>query len=74
MVIAHNIHCIYQNSLLNMHERFKANLVEAKLENYAILCDLRRNNTGDRISHIRMIQGNQLYIYHVEEEILEMYI
>lgn len=48
--------------ILNTHDIFEANLVQAKLENYGIHCDLRTNDAGGMIPHLRIMQGIQIYI------------
>ena len=48
--------------ILNTHDIFEANLVQAKLESYGIHCDLRTNDAGGSIPHLRVMQGIQIYI------------
>lgn len=36
--------------------------MQAKLESYGIPCDLRTNDAGGSIPHLRIMQGIQLYI------------
>lgn len=48
--------------ILNTHDIFEANLVQAKLESCGIHCDLRTNDAGGSIPHLRVMQGIQIYI------------
>lgn len=48
--------------ILNTHDIFQANLVQAKLESHGIHCDLRTNDAGGSIPHLRVMQGIQIYI------------
>lgn len=48
--------------ILNTHDIFEANLIQAKLESYGIHCDLRTNDAGGSIPHLRVMQGIQIYI------------
>lgn len=48
--------------ILNTHDIFEANLVQSKLESHGIPCDLRTNDAGGSIPHLRVMQGIQIYI------------
>lgn len=48
--------------ILNTHDIFEANIVQVKLESYGIHCDLRTNDAGGSIPHLRVMQGIQIYI------------
>lgn len=48
--------------ILNTQDIFEANLVQAQLESYGIHCDLRTNDAGGMLPHLRIMQGIQLYI------------
>lgn len=48
--------------ILHTHDIFEANLVQAKLENHGIPCDLRTNDAGGMIPHLRLMHGIQIYI------------
>ena len=53
---------ILEVCILNTHDIFEANLVQAKLESHGIPCDLRTNDAGGSIPHLRVMQGIQIYI------------
>lgn len=48
--------------ILTTHDIFEANLVQAKLESHGIHCDLRTNDAGGSMPHLRIMQGIQIYI------------
>lgn len=48
--------------ILNTQDIFEANLVQSKLQSYGIFCDLRTNDAGGMLPHLRIMQGIQVYI------------
>lgn len=48
--------------ILDTHDIFEAHILQAKLESNGIHCDLRTNDAGGSIPHLRVIQGIQIYI------------
>lgn len=54
---------ILEVCILNTRDIFEANLAQAKLESHGIPCDLRTNDAGGSIPHLRVMQGIQIYIF-----------
>ena len=48
--------------ILNTFELFEAQLAKAKLESNGIFCELRTNDAGGMLPHLRCVSGTQLYI------------
>ena len=48
--------------ILDTQDIFEAQLTQSKLESYGILCELRTNDAGGTLPHLRGVQGSQLYI------------
>jgi hypothetical protein len=48
--------------ILNTLNVFEAMLAQSKLESHGIFCELRTNDAGGVLPHLRNAQGAQLYI------------
>lgn len=48
--------------ILDTQNIFEAMLAQSKLESYGIPCELRTNDAGGVLPHLRNAQGVQLYI------------
>lgn len=61
--------------ILNTQDVFEAMLAQSKLASYGILCEIRTNDAGGMLPHLRTAQGTQLYISEKDiekaKEILE---
>ncbi len=54
--------------ILNTVDIFKAQLAQSKLESYGILCELRTNDAGGMLPHLRYTQGAEIYISEKDTE------
>jgi len=54
--------------ILNTPDIFEARLAQSRLENYGIICELRTNDAGGMLPHLRNAQGTQLYISEKDVE------
>lgn len=54
--------------ILSTHDILEARLAQSKLESYGILCELRTNDAGGMLPHLRNIQETQLYISEKDTE------
>ncbi len=61
--------------ILNTQDVFEATLAQSKLASYGIHCEIRTNDAGGMLPHLRTVQGTQLYISEKDiekaKEILE---
>ncbi len=48
--------------ILSTPNIYEARLAQSKLESHGILCELRTNDAGGILPHLRNIQGIELYI------------
>jgi len=48
--------------VLNTQDIFEAQLSKAKLESRGILCELRTNDAGGMLPHLRIATGIQLFV------------
>lgn len=54
--------------ILNTQDSIKAELTKSKLESYGIFCELRTNDAGGTLPHLRNLQGSELYIVEKDKE------
>lgn len=54
--------------ILNTQDFFEAKLAQSKLESYGIFCELRTNDAGGSLPHLRNSQGIQLYISETDTQ------
>jgi len=54
--------------ILSTQDIFEARIVQSKLESYGIFCELRTNDAGGTLPHLRNAQGSQLYISEKDTE------
>ena len=54
--------------ILDTQDIFEAMLAQSKLESCGILCELRTNDAGGTLPHLRNVQGTQLYISEKDAE------
>jgi len=54
--------------ILNTTDIFIARIVQSKLESCGIFCELRTNDAGGMLPHLRNVEGIQLYISEKDVE------
>lgn len=48
--------------ILDTKDLMEAHLAKSKLESRGIFCELRTNDAGENLPHLRLVEGVQLYV------------
>lgn len=59
---------IMEVCILDTQDLFKAQFAKSKLENNNIFCELRTNDAGGTLPHLRNAQGAKLYVTEKDKE------
>lgn len=59
---------IMEICVLNTQDIFEAQLAKSKLDSNGIFCELRTNDAGGTLPHLRNVQGAKLYITEKDRE------